>query len=306
MRIAIMGSGGLGGYFGGCLAYGGQDVTFIARGKNLQVMREKGLQVHSPRGNFLVNPVQAIDNPNDVGVVDLILFCVKSYDVDQALGAMQPMVGVETAVLPVLNGIEHVAKMQARLSERHVLGGLVMINAHKGGPGVIHHVADSGQYQLEFGEWMGGTSPRCELIREVLTEAGLDIAVVTNIAERMWWKLAVFSGAMVLAVLRGDKATVWADETKDVVHKAVSEAVAVAAVQGVSLADTLPDDVVTLGDRLPPDYKPSLLVDLEQGNRLELEAITGFLTRLGKEVDVPTPVNDFIYASLKPYVNGMG
>jgi 2-dehydropantoate 2-reductase len=236
--------------------------------------------------------------------VDLILFCVKTYDVDDALERMQPMVGSETAILPVLNGIEHVAKMQVRLGEQYVLGGLAMISVHKGKPGVIYHVADAGRYQLEFGEWAGGISSRCEQIQEVLSEAGLDTTAVSNIAERMWWKLAAFSGVIVLAVMRGDKATVWAEETKVVVHKAVSEAVAVATAQGISIAGTLPDNVVKLGDKLPPDYKPSLLVDLEQGNRLELEAITGFLTRLGKEGNVPTPTHDFIYACLKPYVNG--
>jgi len=305
MKIAIMGTGGLGGYIGGCLAHSGQDVTFIARGESLQVIGEKGLQVHSPRGDFLVNPVQATDNPDDVGPVDLVLFSVKSYDAENALESMRPMVGPKTTVLPVLNGIEHIAKMQAGLDAQQVLGGMAMINAHKGVPGVIHHVADIGQYQLEFGEWGGGISPRCEQIQKVLTKAGLGAVAVPNISERMWWKLAGFSGMAIFAVMRGDKATVWTAETRALIHKAISEAVAVAKAQGIPLTDTLPDDVLKLAENLPPDYKPSLLVDLEQGSRLEMEAITGALSRLGKEADVPTPVNDFIYACLKPYVNGV-
>ncbi len=120
----------------------------------------------------------------------------------------------------------------------------------------------------------------------------------------MWWKLAVFSSAIVLAVTRGDKATVWFNEVKALVYETVAEAVAMAAAQGVTLARTLPDDVVALGNRLPPDYKPSMLVDLERGHPLELEAIAGFVTHLGRETNVATPVNDFVYACLKPHVNG--
>ena len=248
MKFAVMGTGGLGGYFGGVLAKEGQDVTFIARGEHLQAMREHGLKVLSPRGDFVVNPVQATDNPKEVGPVDTILFCVKSgNDVDNALELIQPMMGPETVVIPVLNGIGHMAPMQAQLGERHVLGGSATINAHKSASGVIHHVADSGQYQLEFGEWSGGVSPCCEQIQAILTQAGLTTAPVPNISERMWWKLAVFSGAIVLAVTCGAMGKVWIPEMKAVLHQAVTETVAVAAKKGITLSKTLPDDVVELG-----------------------------------------------------------
>jgi 2-dehydropantoate 2-reductase len=304
MKIAVMGTGGLGGYFGGVLARNEHKTSFIARGENLHAMREQGLKVLSPQGDFLVSPVQVTDRPDEVGVVDLILFCVKSYDVDDALKLIQPMVGPETVVLPMQNGIEHIANLQACLGEQPVLGGLVMINAHKHAPGVVQHVADSGRYQLEFGEWSGGESTRCARLQAIFTQAGLTTAASQNISERMWWKLAVFSGASVLAMLRGAISRVWTAETKALLHQAVAEAVAVAATQGILLPASLPDDVVELGNRLPPEYKPSLLVDLERGNRLEMEAITGFVTRLGKRTNVPTPVNNFVYACLKPYVNG--
>ena len=304
IKIAVMGTGGLGGYFGGVLARGGHEVLFIARGENLRALRERGLKVKSPLGDFCISPVVATDRPEASVDVDLILFCVKSYDVDGALELIHPMVGPETLVLPMQNGIEHVAAMQAHLGEHHVLGGLVMINAHKAAPGVVHHVADSGRYQLEFGEWPNGDSARCDQLQARFTQAGLTTAVVPNISERMWWKLAVFSGASVLAVLRAPIGKIWNSETKAMLHHAVAETVAVAAGQGVFLPASLPDDVVELGNRLPPEYKPSLLVDLERGNRLEMESITGIVTRLGKCANVPTPVNDFVYACLKPYING--
>jgi 2-dehydropantoate 2-reductase len=304
INIAVMGTGGLGGYFGGVLAHSGHNTTFIARGEHLHTMREQGLKVLSPRGEFRVAPVQATDRPEEIGIVDLVLFCVKSYDVENSLNVIKPLIGPKTLVLPMQNGIEHIAMMQAHLEMRHILGGLVMINAHRSGPGVIDHVADSGRYQLEFGEWPDGESARCAQLQAIFNQANLTSAAVPNISERMWWKLAVFSGASVLAVLRGAKGRVWTAETKNLLHQAVTEAVTVAAAEGISLPDTLPDDVVELGNRLPAEYKPSLLVDLERGNRLELEAITGFVTRLGRRNDIPTPVNDFVYACLKPYVNG--
>lgn len=304
IKIAVMGTGGLGGYFGGALARAGQAVTFIARNESLRALRKHGLKVKSPRGDFWVNPIEVTDRPETIGAMDLVLFCVKSYDVESALALIQPLMGPETLVLPMQNGIEHIATMQAHLGARHVLGGLVMINALKAAPDVIHHVADSGRYQLEFGEWPKGGSDRCDQLQACFTQAGLTTAVAPNISERMWWKLAVFSGASVLGVLRGPIGKVWTQETKALLHQAVAEAVAVAASQGISLPKSLPDEVVELGNRLPPEYKPSLLVDLERGNRLELEAITGIVSRLGKCANILTPVNDFVYACLKPYVNG--
>jgi 2-dehydropantoate 2-reductase len=299
-----MGTGGVGGYLGGRLTYAGLDVTFIARGVTLNVLRESGLQVHSHKGDFATGPVQTTGNPAEVGPVDLILFCVKAYDADHAMQLIRPMIGPETAVVPVLNGIEHIPRLQTTLGKRHVLGGMSLISTHKGAPGVIHHVADAGN-QLDFGEWTGEVSPRCEKIQATLKQAGVTAMAVPNISERMWWKLAGICGVSVFAVMRGDKATVWAPETAALVRQAVAEAVAVAHTQKVPLANTLPDDIVKIADNLPPNYKPSLLVDLENGNRLEVEAMSGAVARLGKEAGVPTPVNDFIYACLKPYVNGM-
>jgi 2-dehydropantoate 2-reductase len=229
LKIAVMGTGGLGGYFGGVLARDGHATTFIARGENLHAMRKHGLRVLSPQGDFLVSPVQVTDRPEEVGLVDLVLFCVKSYYVDEALNLLQPLIGPETMVLPVQNGIEHIATLQECLGEQHVLGGLVMINAHKHAPGVVQHVADSGRYQLEFGEWPSGESTRCARLQALFTQAGLSTAVRPNIAERMWWKLAVFSGASVLAVLRGAIGRVWTAETKALLRQAVAEAVVVAA-----------------------------------------------------------------------------
>lgn len=304
MRIAIMGTGGLGGYLGGRLAQAGHNVTFIARGQTLQALRTHGLQVHSHRGDFSLAQVYATDDPTQVGPVDLLLFCVKTYDAAAAIEMMRPLVGAQTAVIPVLNGIDHIAQLQAALGEAPVLGGLAMINAHQVEPGIVQHVADAVP-QLEFGEWSGGISSRCQQLEELCANAGLHAVAVANIAERMWRKLITYCGVAVFAVQRGDKGRVWAPETVALVHDAMSEAVVVAQAQGVPLSATLADEIVKLFEGLPPHYKPSLLVDLERGRRLEVEATSGMVVRLGRQMGVSTPVNRFIYGCLKPYINGI-
>jgi 2-dehydropantoate 2-reductase len=162
MKIAIMGTGGMGGYLGGRLAHAGRDVTFIARGRQLEAIRQHGLQVKSAPGNFLVQPARATDDPAEVGPVDLILFCVKTYEVAPAAEAIRPMVGPQTAIIPVLNGVKHIERLGAGLGPAHVLGGLAGITAHVAAPGVIEQIGVHNL--LEFGEMGGGLSERGETI----------------------------------------------------------------------------------------------------------------------------------------------
>jgi 2-dehydropantoate 2-reductase len=304
MIIAVMGAGGLGGYLGGWLAHTGQDVTFLARGERLRVLREQGLHVRGKDENFVVAPVMATDNPAAVGPVDLILFCVKTYDVEAAATLIAPMVGAQTAVLPVQNGVSHIEHLQSAVGAEAVLGGMTLIGAHSTAPGIVETMGTSNR--LEFGEIRGGISARCMAIEAVFRQAGIEAQAVPNIEERMWWKFAAICGAALFAVLRAPKSQVWGTpEVRDMVRRAVAEAVAVAHATDIALDDALPDRVVAMLDQqFPPHYKPSMLVDLEEGRRLELEAWNGALARLGKEKGVPTPVNEFIYACLKPYVDG--
>ena len=304
MKTAIMGTGGLGGYFGAKLAHAGMDVTFIARGETLRALRENGIQVHSPHGDFAVDSVQVTDDPGEVGPVDVVLFCVKSYDLDSAVEAVQPMVGPDTILIPVLNGVGHIQRLQAALGEQHVLGGLTMINAHKGEPGRFQLVADAGQYQLEFGEWTGPISTRCEQAQQLWEQAGITSIAIDNIVDRMWWKLGAICGVGVFAAARGDKDKVWMPEIETLVHQVIAEVAAVAQAQQIPLPDSLPDDIVKIAGNLPGTYKPSLLVDLEHGRCVEAEAIYGFVSQIGKELNVDTPANDFVYAVLKPHMNG--
>ncbi|RIK39350.1 MAG: 2-dehydropantoate 2-reductase [Chloroflexi bacterium] len=298
-----MGVGGLGGYIGGRLAHSGQGVTFIARGQRLQAIRANGLHVRSPEDEFVVHPAHATDDPREVGPVDVVLFCVKTYDVPDAVARIAPLVGPQTAVLPIQNGVGHIEQLQRAVGQAAVLGGVAMLNAHSTAPNAFER--PGGPHRLELGEIDGHSSPRCQAIVQALSEAGIDAHVMPNIQERMWWKFAGICGAGVFSVMRGSKGQIWGEpETHDLLRQAIAEAVAVANARGIPLAATLPDEAVQVFDTFPPPYKPSMLIDLEQGRRLELEALNGTLVRLGDEVSIPTPVNDFIYACLKPYANG--
>ncbi len=303
MKIAVMGSGAMGGYIGGRLAQAGRDVTFIARGDHLHVIRQNGLHINSPAGDFLIKPIKVTDNPAEIGPVDLIFFCVKSYEVSSAAEMLRPMIGPQTVIIPVQNGIGHVEKIGNVLGSEHVLGGVSLIMGHVAKPGIVQHF--SAPDKLEFGEIEGGHSSRCHRIEGVLAVSGFKAAASPNINERMWWKLAAYSGVGVFCVVRGDKEMIWATpETKVLYRQAMVEAVAVAQAKGIPLAASVPDEHIAILDTVPPQWKPSMLVALEEGHPLELDAIQGALCAIGKEVGVPTPINDFTYSCLKPYIRG--
>jgi 2-dehydropantoate 2-reductase len=303
MKIAIMGSGAMGGYIGGRLAQAGRDVTFIQKGQHLQAIRQNGLHVQSPTGDFLIKPIKATNDPAEIGPVDLILFCVKSYDVSPAAEMLPPMIGPLTVIIPIQNGIGHVEKIAGVVGAEHVMGGVSLIMGHVAEPGIIQHY--SAPDKLEFGEIKGGHSTRCDRIAEVLAVKGINATVCPNIVERMWWKLAAYSGVGVFCVVRGDRDLLWATpETKTLYRHAIAEAVAVAQAKDIPLADSVPDEHIAILDTVPPQWKPSMLVALEEGYPLELDSVQGALCAIGKEVGVPTPINEFTYACLKPYICG--
>ena len=302
MKIAIMGTGGLGGYFGGRLAHAGRDVTFVARSQRA-AMEEGGLRTQSLEENIVVNPVKVTDDPAEVGPVDLILFCVKAYDAERAAVAMKPMVGEQTAVIPVLNGIDHIAIMQRVLGADVVLGGLTNMTAHVIAPGHVERVGDHGAFQ--FGELAGGMSARCEAIHRVLDVPGVPIFAIPNMTERMWWKLGLISSISLFPTVHGSKRIVWSiPETRDLIYQAAKEALAVAEANGVSLGAGYPDEIMALAEELPLSFKPSMGVALEKGQPLEIEGINGTMVRYGQAAGVPTPVNAFMYACLLPYKDG--
>lgn len=301
MRIAVFGTGGVGGYFGGRLAQAGEEVIFIARGEHLRAIRERGLRVDSIKGDFVIRPAQATDNPAEVGPVDAILVGVKAWDVPQAAQLMRPMVGPETFVVPLENGVEAPDQLAEVLGREHVLGGLCKIISAIVAPGHIRH-AGIDPY-IAFGELDGRTSERAERLRQAFARAtGVTAEVSDNIQAAMWEKfvfIAAISG--VGAVTRAPAGVIRSlPETRQMLEQAMREILAVARARGVALSEEVIPQTMAFIDALPANGTASMQRDIIAGRPSELDYQNGTVARLGRELGVPTPVNAFIYASLLP------
>ncbi|MBI4537258.1 MAG: 2-dehydropantoate 2-reductase [candidate division NC10 bacterium] len=300
MRIAVMGSGGIGGYFGGLLGKAGADVTLIARGDHLAAIREMGLKVRSALGDFEVR-VRATDDPAAVGQADLILFTVKGYDTEEAAGRMRPLVGPASSVLCLQNGVDNEAKLEAVFGPRAVLGGVAHILSTVAAPGVIHQTA--GPRTIKFGEMDGTRTARLETILRLLTGAGINATISGQIVVDLWEKfvfICAHGGVTALARL-GVGEILGCPETAALYQGVMEEIVAVARASGVPLPQDAIERVLAFARSLQPAMRSSLAHDLEQGKRLEVETLPGAVIRYGARVGVPTPLNGVIYACLKPY-----
>jgi 2-dehydropantoate 2-reductase len=303
MRIAIVGAGGVGGYFGGRLAAAGSDVTFVARGAHLEAMRARGLRLESPNGNLHVHRVKATDDPATIGPVDAVLFTVKLYDVETAAAKLPPLIGPDTVVVPFQNGVDAVAMLKSAVGPSHVGAGVAYVASVVAEPGLIRHTAMD---HLIFGELDGTRSPRFEHLLRACEAAGFQATLSDHIEVDIWSKfvrLAVFSG--VTAVTRTpigplrDDPDLWA-----LFQAAILEGVAVARAKGIALPASIFDEIGSMARSLPPQAKSSMLEDLERGRPLELPWLSGALVRIGREVDVETPIHRFIATVLKPHVTG--
>lgn len=300
MRIAIMGSGGVGGYFGGLLAHAGYDVTFIARGAHLWALREHGLQVESVHGDFAVAPVQATDDPAAVGPVDAVLFATKTYQLEPAAEAMRPLIGPETVVLPLHNGIDAAERTAAVLGAGPVLGGLCYVGSMIAAPGRIRQVSQF--RRIIAGELRGGSSPRVERIVAALAAAGAQAEASDDIQKARWTKfifIAPFSGVGSVARVPAGE-IVRCPETRGLLQDAMLEVEAVARAAGVALDADIVPQTLAFCDAMTPGQTASMQRDIMDGKPSELESLIGVLVRLGAELGVPTPVFRFFYAALLP------
>lgn len=303
MKVAIFGSGGVGGYFGARLAAAGEDVTFLARGAHLKAMQDGGLHVESPQGSFHLPRVQATDRPQAVGPVDVVLFTVKMYDVDAAAATLPPLVGPDTVVITLQNGVEAIDMVAAHVGAGHVAGGAAYIVVVVDRPGHLRHTTAQ---SLVFGERDGRRSDRLVAFEEAGKRAGFGAKASTQVEGDLWIKfvrLSTWSGMTSVArspmgVVRDDPALF------AMMMTAIDEAIAVGAARGI----TFPPDIVesTLGmiRNFPATSKSSMLEDLERGRRLELPWLSGAVVRLGDEVGVPAPTHQFITTVLTPFANG--
>jgi 2-dehydropantoate 2-reductase len=304
MRVAIMGPGGVGGPLGASLAQAGDDVTFIARGAHLDAIRRSGFRVEGERGTTHIHPANVTANPAEIGVVDLVLFCVKLWDVEAAGEAIRPIVGPDTTVIPLQNGIDAPERLAAILGQRAVMGGVAMVGGNIAAPGVIRQTVP--MQRIIFGEPGGGPSPRGERIHKHCVAAGFEGDLVADIALTMWEKFNVlvpFSSLSALTrlpigLLRDDPDT-WA-----LFETLLRETTAVGRARGLRLPPDIVETQLAFCRSLPRHHYASTATDLIRGRRLEMPWLTGKVVALGNEHNVPTPANTFAYAALKPYVNG--
>lgn len=300
MRIAVVGVGGVGGYFGGKLAKVGADVVFIARGAALEALRARGLRVDSIGGDFVVDHVTATDDPAGVGAVDAVLFAVKAWQIPEAAERVKPLVGPETIVVPLENGMEAPEQLAAVFGPEHVLGGLCGIVAYIVEPGHIRHAGV--EPFVMFGELDGRPSVRAERLREEFVRAGVKADPSQDIRHAMWSKFLFITPMSGIGALTRVPIGVWRamPEPRALAVRAIHEIIAVAAARGVTLGDEAVDRTLARYDGLPPEATSSLQRDVMEGKPSELDAQLGAVARMARAAGVATPVCDFLLAMLLP------
>jgi len=302
MRIAVMGAGSIGGYFGGMLSLGGNEVTLIARGAHLEAIRRGGLRVVTDDGEFTVQ-CEATDDPRQAGRFDLVLLTVKTYHNQEAVPAMRPMVGEETTVLCLQNGIDSYEAAAQELGSGWVLPGAAYIDANLEGPGVVRQ---TGGVEIVFGELESVDSPRGEMILETLRTAGIPAQLSDDIKRTLWTKfLFIATTAGVMSLSRQTMAQLMPlPEWRKVIVGCMKEIEAVGRASGAGLDPNIVQDTIDYIEGALDEMHASMHADIVAGRPLELEALNGAVVRAGLSTVLPTPINDVIYAALKPFVSG--
>ena len=304
MRFLVVGAGGVGGYFGGKLAADGNEVVFVARGAHREAMARDGLTVHAETGEIRIDTPLLHESPETTGLCDVVLVCVKLWDLAPAADLIRPCLGQDSAVVPLQNGVAAVDILSERLGAPHVLGGVAQVAARIERPGVIRQTG--GFQRLVFGERDGSRSWRAESLLAACEAAGIDALLSERIEVDIWRKfvlLAPMAGAAGLH--RASLGTVLADPAHAAQLEAlVAETLAVARAKGVALPDDLLDKTLKAYRGMPDAMKPSMLHDLEAGRRLELDWLNGQVVKLGRELGVATPENAAVQEALTPYALG--
>ncbi len=306
MLVAVVGVGGMGGYYGARLKQAGVEVAFVARGENLAALRAHGLRLKlkSRPEDEIAMPVHATDDAAQIGAVDLVVFGVKTYHLEDAAARCRPLMGPDTTILPLQNGIDIAERLGAVLGVQHVLGGVSYVSAALEAPGLVVKGSDPGR-ELLFGELAGGDSERVQRIAKVFRQAGVLVETSADVRSVLWVKfIGACAGA--LTALNGLPIGVilGCPQTRELYRGIMDEMVAVARARGVALpADTV-ERLVGLISGYAPLTRTSLGYDRDAGRRLELESLNGTVVRLGCESGVPTPLNFALYAALKPFEDG--
>lgn len=300
MKIAIIGTGGVGGYYGGLIAQQGEDVIFLARGAHLQAIQQQGLQVRSIHGDFTIFPACATDQPAQVGPVDLALFCVKTYATEQVAQQIQPLIADNTTVLSLQNGIDAAERIGQVLGMQHMLSGATWISSTVEAPGIIRQVSQF--RRIVLGEMDGTLTSRLQAIYEALHKTGATVEMTQDIQKVLWTKFVFIAAASGLGSLTrlplGDYRAI--PESRALAAQLMKEVRTIAHGQGIALEPDVVEKSLEFIDQAAPHIKASMQNDIEAGRPTELESMIGVIGRKGRAMGIPTPVADMIYAALLP------
>lgn len=303
MRMVVMGTGGTGGYFGAKLARAGEDVTFVARGAHLEAIRAHGLRIESAvEGKWTVN-APAVESLEGLPAADLVLFCVKSFDTEAAARAIRPVVGPETGVLSIQNGVENEARLAAILGPGHVLGGVAQVFSTIAAPGLISHALLG---RILFGEMDGKDTPRARAFLAACGRASIPAEITANVTRTLWEKYVYLTAHAGMTALTRCPAGLLRrlPETRRMYRLLLEEMAALGRAEGAGLPEGMVEVCMGYLDALGANASSSLHHDLTQGKRLELEALHGHAVRLAERHGIPAPTVFAVYAALKPYVDG--
>ncbi len=303
MRIAVMGAGGVGGYFGGRLAQAGHDVSFVARGKHLEAIRAKGLTLKSPLGDAVIK-VRAAEDPAELGIADVVLFAVKLWDTESAAERMRPLVEKGGVVIPFQNGVESIERVGRLLGAERVMGGAAYIAGRIGEPGVI---VQTGQMaRLRFGPVLSAQKKTAEAFLAACKDAKIDSELTDDIVRVLWEKFVLLVAvSATTTVTRKTIGVVRADpDLRWLLESVMRETWAVGRKRGIALPDDFVAKTLAFVDGLPAEMRASMAADLEAGGKLEAPWLSGAVVRMAQEAGLEAPANRAVFAALKPYIEG--
>lgn len=303
MKIAAIGAGGVGGYFGARLQQAGHDVAFIARGRHLAAIRENGLTVESPYGNANLK-VKVYERPAEIAPVDVVMFAVKLWDTPAAAESIRPLLSGGGVVIPFQNGVESIEALRKVFGERPVMGGSAYIASRISAPGVIEHIGE--MCRLQFGALLPEQRPAAQRFLEACKEAKINAELADDVTRTIWEKFVfLVAVSSATAVSRAPLGVVRADpDLRRLFEQAMRETWTVGRARGVKLADDFLAARMKHLDALPYEMKASMAHDLEAGNKLEAPWLCGAVARMARELGLEAPVNATVFAALKPYVDG--
>jgi 2-dehydropantoate 2-reductase len=305
MKIVMMGSGGVGGFFGGRLASAGEDVSFVARGAHLEALRRDGLTIENePQGNIHVAGVRASENPDELGPADLVILSVKLWDTEKAARAIKPIVGPHTAVLSLQNGVIKDEILRREFPERAVMGGVAYVATHIARPGVIHQTGT--MQRIVVGEYDGRVSERAQALHAALVRSGVNAELSTDVRRSIWEKFVFLVGlsATTATTRRPLGAVLENPRSRAFLLEVMREVVRVGRAHGVALPEDYAEQRLEFAKTLPYDMTSSMAHDLERGNPLEVEWLSGGVVKLGSEAGIATPANEAVCAILAVHAAG--